>query len=165
MARGEQGKHLKAKNKFVECADEVYVVSPLGKVFVTSEARVNQAMGLQGTYGDPEEEPYKDVFVNDEKAKIVKLVSTAREQDTLLHDHSVSVRASLGQPGIELPSVDLFAAAEPADVPHLFFAFPPSVRTYYEELELEFPHSRTRVPSVLNMFQVKDQHRKSSHGE
>jgi hypothetical protein len=158
MARGEGGKHHGAKNRFIKCADEVYVISPLGKIFVASEEDVNRAMELedQSANPEPDDEAYKDVDVTPEKAPHVKLVTTSREAGKLLHDHSVAVRSALGLlPGGGLPSALAFANAQPGQVPHLVFPFGPNVGGTYEAMRTEFPHPRTRTPAVLKLFQVE----------
>lgn len=162
MARGEQGRHLEAKNAFIHEADEVYVVSPLGKIFnipgltgPVSVKRINEAMGLVNGSPNPDEEPYQDVTLNDEKAKVTKLITTDRSPGSLLHDHSVSIRGALGVPQ-GTATVEEFAAAAPEAVPHIFFPLTRtrSGRLPEEELELDFPHVRTRTTEVLKLFKA-----------
>lgn len=151
LARGEKGFHLKAKNAFLEKAEEVYVVSPLGKVWLATENQMNEAMGLREGAPDPDDESYVSVTISSKKARIVKLVSTRRAAGKLLHDHSERVQEALA---LEVSSDD-FATAPIDVIPSLFFEFdPPGVRLPLDELNLEFPHKRTRVQRVLNHFKV-----------
>ena len=60
MARGAE--HLGVKQTLIENVDEVFVVSPLGKIFVgySSEA-VNLALGYSADSYDPDRLEYRDV--------------------------------------------------------------------------------------------------------
>ena len=69
LARGKG--HLKAKQNFVNAADEVYVVSPLGKIFASAEKEaVNKWLGFEDTQIDLEKKPYDELSVtNDDQVK------------------------------------------------------------------------------------------------
>jgi hypothetical protein len=157
MARGRE--HLEVKQSFVENADEIFVVSPLGKIFVNhSKDQINNALGLTGTPRDPESEPYDDVKI-DEKAQRVKLVSTTRAAGHLLHRHSNRVEDALtaGSKTL-LPSDQEFASTAIQELPHLLFTFGLQ-KTKYEQFIVEFPHYHTRTNrQFLEMFGVDPEH-------
>jgi hypothetical protein len=158
MARGAE--HREVKQTFVNYADEVFVVSPLGKIFVgRSNAEVNAALGFDKPSNDPDREQYQDVDIDDEKAKKVKLVSTTRAAERLLHEHSSNVAFTLHNVrktagGDE----EEFARGRIEEIPHLLFPFGELPQTKYEEFVVEFPHEHTRIDqAVLREFQVDRQ--------
>lgn len=154
LARGKD--HLGVKRTLVKNVDEIYVVSPLGKIIVNhSRDELNNALGFVGIPRDPESEPYEDVDV-EEQAPMVKLVSTKRSKGHLLQRHSNSVEDAL-IPGSKatLPSDQEFASAKIEDVPHLLFDFGAPPRKKYDEFIVEFPHYHTRRNrKFLDMFFV-----------
>jgi len=161
MARGKE--HLEVKQTLFDNADEIYVVSPLGKIFVGhSEDEINNALGFQAAVPgsnrpvDMEKASYSDVRVEGDVALKVRLVATSRADSRLLGRHSNRVEDELSIGGSDLlPSEEQFASVPFESVPHLLFPFSSSARTDFEERELEFPHYYTRMnPRVLKMFSV-----------
>lgn len=161
MARGIE--HLEVKQTLFDNADEVFVVSPLGKIFVEhSEGEINTALGFTsglsslGELPDPEKAPYSDVGIDNAKAQKVKLVATSRAEGRLLSRHSNRVEDALAAGIWDLfPSEEEFARTPIEKVPHLLFPFGPMAKSEPEERELEFPHYYTRRnQNILRMFSV-----------
>jgi hypothetical protein len=147
LARGEG--HLKFKQMLIDCSNEVYVVSPLGKVFVnTSLDDLNNAMGFNKNSSDPDKKPYEEVNIVEEKAKAVKLVYTVRDVGYALSRHSDFVQSVLGgddadgqQSGSALPGAE-----------HHPLPFTPHAKKWYEQIETEFPHRYTRAAEFRRRF-------------
>lgn len=155
MARGKQ--HLRVKQSFVEVSDEIYVISPLGKVFVDySNQEVNSALGYKPNFTDLEDAPYEEVDIDNDKAKIVKLVTTLREKTAILHRHSNCVEDALvPTTGPGSIALDDFSSCPIQDLPHLLFPFDKLPESRQEQIRHEFPHYHTRInKEVLKMFHV-----------
>ncbi|OGP51597.1 MAG: hypothetical protein A2Y79_08825 [Deltaproteobacteria bacterium RBG_13_43_22] len=165
MARGIE--HREVKQTLFDNADEVFVVSPLGKIFVEhSEDEINTALGFTRglsspmEIADPEKEPYSDVGIDNAQAQKVKLVATSRAKGCLLSRHSNRVEDALSA-GIwdQFPSEEEFAHTPIEKVPHLLFPFGPMAKSESDERELEFPHYYTRQnQNILRMFSVDLKH-------
>jgi hypothetical protein len=161
MARGTE--HTEVKQTLFDNADEVYVISPLGKVFVGhSEDEINTALGFTlgasslSQSADPEKSPYSDVRIENTDAYKVKLIATSRGEGRLLRRHSNRVEDALSAAISEsFPSEAAFAKAPIENVPHLLFPWASAAKSEFDERELEFPHYYTRInPNVLKMFSV-----------
>jgi hypothetical protein len=154
MARGAE--HLAVKQTLVENADEVFVVSPLGKVFVGySNEDINRALGFTSGHRDLEKASYEEVQIG-ENARRVKLVGTTRAEGRLLHRHSNRTEDALTIGVSErVPTIDAFAEAKIEEVPHLLFPFGTLPHSRVEEFLVEFPHDHTRHSrQILEMFSV-----------
>jgi flagellar motor protein MotB len=154
MARGQE--HLGVKRTLVNNADEIFVVSPLGKIIVNhTRTELNAALGYVGSSRDPESEPYEDVEI-DGKASITKLVSTKRASKHLLQRHSNSVEDALAPSSkATIPSDKEFAGARIEELPHLLFDFSELPERPFSEFLVEFPHLHTRRSrAFLEMFSV-----------
>jgi hypothetical protein len=155
LARGIP--HQRVKQMLVNNADEIYVVSPLGKLFVgISKDEVNTALGFDLPSNEPDRQPYQDIDIGDELARKVKLVSTTRAAGRLLHEHSTAVGVSL-QAVLKTTGgdADQFAHTRIEEMRHLFFPFADLPQARYEEFLVEFPHEDTRSnQKVLEKFQV-----------
>ena len=78
VARGAE--HLGVKQACFNAADEVFVVSPLGKLFVgQSNDAVNHALDLRQNAVEPESLAYDEIRMSKEQGHHVKLISTTRE--------------------------------------------------------------------------------------
>jgi hypothetical protein len=156
MARGIE--HLGVKQTLVECADEVFVVSPLGKIFVGySNEKINSALDFGPGLPDPDRIPYREVNIGDEQAPKVKLVTTKRAEGRLLHRHSNWVEATLvvGAKERLSASVEDFARAPIEQAPNLLFPFGALPQSGTEEFLVEFPHAHARERrDLLAMFNV-----------
>ena len=151
MARGKE--HREVKNAVVNGADEIYVVSPLGKVFLEcSEERVNQILGFEDDRADQDRTPYGDVAISEELSKRVRIVSTDRAKERLLLGHAKRLGAVLGHCSGDCRD---FPSLPMKEVPHLLFPFDKLPQTSLAEREAEFPHYHTRNNAgFLEQFHV-----------
>jgi hypothetical protein len=153
MARGVA--HLGVKNALIRNADEVFVISPLGKVFVgQSNANVNRALGF-GQARDVEKEPYAEATIDDDRAPSVKLLSTCRGPGRILHRHSNRLEDELGAAVGEDIDPARFATSPINKLPHYLVPFNHLPGYSALEFEVEFPHPHTRTKKeFLDMFSV-----------
>lgn len=145
----EQGQF---KRGLIHICEEVYVVAPLAKVFVRKSIReINSWL----TKVRPQSTSYSDVDEAHERMRCLRLVSTCREPDTLLREHSVAVETILdARCEIDPEKSD----AEFADVPSLLFSFPDlnKATPVKKQVEWECPHPGTNTPGFMNWaYQVK----------
>lgn len=148
--------HHDVKKALMEISDEIYVVSPLGKVFVNQNvADINAAFkaGVR-TVDVRSYRPYGDLDISTDIAAKVRLITTKRaDLVRLLFTHSVKIESALTMHALVKDSV--FATLPLASVPHLSFPFSPvgaSTDRHFAEFETEFPHEYTRNEEVLRMF-------------
>ena len=156
MARGAE--HRAVKQKFIENADEIFVVSPLGKIFVdASKDEVNQALGFKTDSNEAETSSYEDVDIDEQKARLVKLVTTTRSESQILYRHSCRVEDALTGRTDSFLEEDQFAKRSIKDLTHTFFRFHKSPSSRLDEFAVEFPHYHTRTnKTVLKMFSVEE---------
>ena len=150
LARGEG--HQEFKQQLLDFADEVYVISPLGKVFANASIKkVNSILGLKNNSKDPEKESYKEVCVDgDDKYKKMKLVSTCRRDGRILSKLSTYLIAVLQIS--ERVNEALFIKSEIGETQHILFPFDDlSIEPCIEESE-EFPHYQTRNEGFMKYF-------------
>ena len=157
MARGNE--HLKVKETLIHNADEIFVISPLGKIFINqSNEDVNTALGFDPTSTDPEKSSYEEVVIDSDLAPRVKLISTIRQPHRILHRHSNRLEDAFEERfKIEIDE-DLFAQSKIEELPNLLFTFNKLPNNHYGELETEFPHYHSRTKrKFLEMFSVDAQ--------
>lgn len=167
MVRGVE--HLNVKQTMISNADEIFVISPLGKIFVdASNEKVNNALGFKKGATDTDKMPYGEVqteYSNKDskktfsKANIMKLVTTTRIEGKLLYRHSNRVEDALGSSTNKYPqySKDEFAETSIEKIASLIFPFNDLPDKHYEEFIVEFPHYHTRTSEeLINMFSVSE---------
>lgn len=151
LARGEG--HGDFKKQLIDVCDEVYVISPLGKIIphTTSIEGFNNALG--GNSSGPAGNPYQLVHVDEARRPALRLVSTLRKSNQLLASHCSLLKAALGNWTTDKPS-DL--AREFSDVPHFMAAFSAlATSTPDKQRSVEFPHERTRENAhFMSLFSV-----------
>jgi len=148
LARGEG--HLEFKEALIDCSTEVYVVAPLGKIFVkVSLAELNQALGYKDANIDPDKKPYKELTIDIEKAKHVKLISTSRELGRVLYPLSLKLQVELHYDDADYRK---FMIAEAPSPQHVLFPFNQLPENWYEEITTEFPHRPTRRPEIREAY-------------
>lgn len=154
MGRGTE--HLRVKEALIKNADEVFVISPLGKVFVNqTNAAVKEALGFSPTSKDLEKASYDELLINNEQASNIRLISTTRSVNRILHRHSNRLEDALDENFKREIDEDIFANSKIADLPHLLFPFTKLPGNLFEEFEIEFPHYHTRTKQkLLDMFSV-----------
>lgn len=83
LARGKG--HIEFKQAVIDSCDEIFVVSPLGKLFVgPGPEDLNKILNFGVQFKNPDWQPYKEVHINDTKAKVVSLVTTSREKKSFI---------------------------------------------------------------------------------
>ncbi len=152
LARGTG--HRNTKQAFIDVADEVYVVSPLGKVFANADKdAVNRWLGLDRVQEDPEKQPYEEVeIVEDVQAKKVALVSTSRVNNRVLSNVSVYLRGELGLDPFNPIDEGDFARRPLGEPAHFLFPFDNLPSDPILEREVEFPHRHTRRSEFIGFF-------------
>ena len=173
LARGEG--HKEFKEILMNNCDEVYVISPLGKVFKKASLdTINLSLGFNSDNIDLAKQPYKEVLIDEKKsnnlekvkdelnvdkkinAESVKLVSTSRHSNRVLYEHSIIVQAEL--------STDIysdyssFIEKNIIEVPHLIFPFDALPDILSQQIEVEFPHFYTKNNKDIlrSLFSVPD---------
>ena len=118
------GTHLKFKQTLVNKLDEIFVIAPLGKVWSGVDVdynKVNEVFGYEEDPEDPEKKAYNEVKIDNESAPKVKLVTTSRPDDFLLHTYSNQVRNFLALSPNETPNLKRFINSNIQDMNHLVF--------------------------------------------
>jgi hypothetical protein len=157
LARGRG--HLDFKQALVECSDEIYVISPLGKIFTElSHEDVNEALGFEEGQLNPEKQSYNEVEINDEKARSVKLVSTYRSDSAALHAHSIKIRIILGMDHVKKDSSGGggFFKVPIGDMEHIVLPYDNLPSDPVLQLDIEFPHEHTHDPDFMRKFSVSE---------
>jgi hypothetical protein len=151
LARDHQlHRHLEFKAKVIEVCNEVYVLSPLGKLFVNcSLVQINEGLQMSGRHAAA----YRGVPVAAEKQNALKLVSTTRPSRTnVLFAHSSRVETLFPKENEELfrsfeEETDIEA------VPSVLFEFDQlSALPADEQRKIEFPHEYTRQEGFMREF-------------
>lgn len=142
--------HLEFKQALIDNSDEIYVVTPLGKIFVdVPPGELNKALGFSEDYPDPDKQPYKEVNISNEKAKYVSIVTTSRAPGRVLSELSTRVQVILN---LNDQFVGQFPSVASTDMQHIAFPFDmlPDIR--YLEIDTEFPHIQTRQEAFRSKF-------------
>ena len=150
LSRG--GRHPEFKQKLIDICDEIYVVAPLGKIFANmGQDEINKLLKLSEASNRLSKKSYKEPSINDEQAKIIKLVSTRRQNHRLLSQLSTYLSGQL-QTKKDGGDNNEFQKAKIGDTYHLQFSFDGLPSEKYLEKEIEFPHSYTRNSKFINRF-------------
>jgi hypothetical protein len=148
LARGHGQKPF--KETLIKICEEIYLLSPLGKLFLLPEKDIQ--VGLGGGSGDPfgASKYYEDVPIEKDRDSRIKLVSTYRpsEEKNVLGAHSSKIRAIYprGEAAAYDPKVDDFIGTEDIkELPMFFYAFDDlAARTYEGQRAIEFPHIKEK---------------------
>lgn len=140
--------HRKFKQVLIDQSDEIYVVTPLGKILVkVPPDEVNKALGYSEENTAPDRKPYHEVKIDREKAKFVKIVTTSRNSNRILHQLSQTVNIVIGDENI------CNGLVRPLTLPqHLIFPFDDLPDKEFQEFEVEFPHPHTRKDDFIKKF-------------
>lgn len=146
--------HLEFKRALIDFSDEIYVVTPLGKVFIgVPPGDVNTALGFDEKHLAPDRQPYYEVNISDEKAANIKIVTTSRELGCVLSEQSTKVRTLLGVDTLAINEVlQEFYKKPIAESPHIIFPFGDIPNDWYLQTEAEFPHPHTRNDIFMQKF-------------
>ena len=153
LARGKG--HFEFKQKLFNISDEVYVVAPLGKVFIhASNDEVNRVLGFaQDATG--QEKSYREVKILGKKPAVTKLISTYRPPDFLLTTHATRLCALLdidqNEP-FEILREKFRKTKEIHDIPHILFKFNELSDNLWLQFITEFPHEHTRHEEFVRRF-------------
>jgi len=150
LARGKG--HLKAKQTFVNVANEVYVIGPLGKIFASaSREAVNKWLGFDSAQVDLEKQSYEELTITrDDEVKKIALISTSRTNRRILNNLSIYLR---GQLGVEvIIDEDAFTTRPLGEPASILFAFDNLPNETSLEREVEFPHRHTRRNDFIEFF-------------
>lgn len=140
--------HCEVKKMLIDLADEVFVLSPLGKTLVCLEpGKINEFLELKEENLNPDKKPYQEMEISSEKAETVKYITTFRLGNRILSPLSTSAKVMLGE--VEVHDYEIFTSLAITDVPHLFFPFDKLPDDWYMQLEEEFPHAPTRKEEIL----------------
>lgn len=152
LARGEG--HLKFKQAILDNSDEVFVISPLGKIIVdASPGELNSVLAFNDNDPDFGKNPYEEVIIQNKKAETVKLVSSTRKPNHVLTTHSDRVEALLGMDVVDLRDIlQNFSLSPIEKIGHLLFPFEKSYETWDAEYQAEFPHEHTRTDTFTQKF-------------
>jgi hypothetical protein len=150
LARGEG--HLEFKQSLVHTClpHEIYVVSPLGKIFANIDpSGVKDMLGLDNNSPDIERQEYEEVQIL-ENSSNVKLVSTYRKDGRLLQNLGRYLRVVFNI----ADQVDeaKFVAAHIGKTDHILFSFDDLPSDPHYERETEFPHGHTRNDEFITKF-------------
>lgn len=155
LARGTG--HCEFKETLINNSDEVYVVSPLGKIFFRHPLdEINKALGFTEDDEDLAKRKYHNVKINDDIVSSIKLVTTSRTDGRVLSKHSTKVQAVFGIDGeTKTDDLKIFQNSKSMErIPHLFFLFDDLPENLNLQKEIEFPHSHTRRDDFMKLFDV-----------
>jgi hypothetical protein len=133
----DQHRHVEFKEKVIEICTELYVISPLGKLFV-GKSRADVERGLRMIGGGK----YREVPIPPGKEKAVKLVSSTRPDGSLLAKHAYRV-STFGEEVDEDIRKRFIAEGNVEKVPSLLFPFTDMPESLSEQKDMEFPHPET----------------------
>ncbi|MBN1301825.1 MAG: hypothetical protein JW995_11480 [Melioribacteraceae bacterium] len=149
LARGPG--HLEFKQTILEISSEIYVVTPLGKIFANfSLEEVNEALGFTSSNSpNPDKEQYRELMIDDEKAKSVRLVSTFRMNGTPLYTLSKVLKELLY---INDFNINKFCKSPVSDMPHLLIPFDKHPKDWFLQLETDFPQSNIDLEDFTEKY-------------
>jgi TIR domain len=125
------------KETLIECCDEVYVVSPLGKLWFASLAEINASL----VKGD--DRLYEEPRIPQPKSSSIYLVTTARKQHRVLGRFSVEVCHHLAHSPV--------ASADDIKLPgHVVMNYDDLPSTVDSQINVEFPELHD--PELLRKF-------------
>jgi hypothetical protein len=139
------------KDEFIRRANEVYVLAPLGKIFLAPTQQINEGLTLNQDPGsDQPKAGYMEVQIPETHTALVKLVTTLRPSpDCLLSRHSTAVINQIGEP----------APLQIYDTPiqrlhHFIYPFEEHVhnKSPAEQLQIECPHEATAKAEFTKKF-------------
>ena len=148
LARGDR--HKEFKNTIIEVSNEIYIISPLGKVFKNVELfDINKGLGSEKDAKYLEKTLYEAVTIPEDKVNVVKLISTSRTVGRVLSSHFISIAAILGKSN-KLYNQTEIKYNEILD--HQLYSFSkfPDIKAL--EIEQEFPHANTRKNDFMGYF-------------
>ena len=150
LARGNG--HLEFKQAVMHIADEVCVVSPLGKIFTEESLTfVNDLLELPSRDGTAP--AYREINTEDVKFPVdphkIRLVTSVRtSEESILRGHAVAVATRFGL--YALPTIHKFRQSS-ARLP-VFVKYDPASTDSALQKQEEFPHPATRRAAFFRIF-------------
>jgi hypothetical protein len=139
--------HVQFKEQMIAVSDELYVLSPLGKLFVGKTMDdVDRGLKMSGR------QKYRGVPIDPKKERAMKLVSMTRPDGNPLDKHSIKITALAQEVNEEIQK--RFIEENDIDkVPWILFPFDNLTgRSPKDQMEIEFPHRNTRHEEFLEEF-------------
>lgn len=150
LSRG--GRHPEFKQSLIKACQEVYVISPLGKIFANmSKLEVNAMLGLDPNSIEESKKAYKEAKIDNVCADRVKLISTRRKQTRLLGSLGSYLNGQLQAKEIDGDNKE-FIEASIGKTHHFQFSFDSLPMDEYLQMEVEFPHPYTRKSKFTEHF-------------
>jgi len=154
LARGDG--HKQVKEQVVEMCDELYLLSPLCKMFQGTCAEFNRDFFEQYEEERRAKGEYERVLIPAEKfvEGRVKVVTTSRNMtQSIVYAHSVNVRACLGILG-PMPEDYAELVGKPIQqIPHLVYGHDrSSTKAFNVQLATELPHEHTWNPRFRERY-------------
>jgi hypothetical protein len=150
LARGEG--HGEFKEALIRYSDEVYLLSPLGKIFANvSTVSINNAWNFSRDDPNPRRRTYEDVHIDGPKSSAIRVVSTLRSPEQVLYRHSALIGALLKA----ADPVNWEQAAEKpfSDVPSVLLPFTKfATENRNRQIEIEVPHDYARTDAFMSEF-------------
>lgn len=154
LARGKG--HLEFKQALLDVSDEIYVISPLGKIFVRADpAAVNKTLNFKDQKENPEFHEYKETKIDNSKAQKVSLVSTSRDRSRILSELSIRLKSRLGISDNTDKENECYEDDDntiATMIGHTLFLFDGLPPQKHDELIEEFPHNHTRKKNFMKDF-------------
>ncbi len=142
--------HTTFKKSLIENSDEIYIVTPLGKVFCdVSEKQLNNDLGFSEKDTRSDHKPYSGFHINHTKLKYIKIVTTSRKSGRILHDHFSALKELLS---FKEEKMAKFARSAVGKTPHMIFPFDKLPDVRYQEYEIELPHGYTRNEKFVKTY-------------
>jgi Ribbon-helix-helix protein, copG family len=149
LARGRG--QVSFKQALMEACDELFLLSPLGKIFLNCTIEEINAGLKNRSGGDEENKPYEPANVPGHRTTRIKLVSTTRSDNRILYTHGERVKAFCS-PVVERVQ-DQAANTPIEDLKHLMLRFEPRVADSTQTaIDAEFPHEQTHDPEFMRKF-------------
>ena len=154
LARGSGQKIV--KQAMIEKCEEVFLLSPLGKLFHLPELEIKEGLGSQEDV-PVDQRFYEDVnlpildgeaLINKEHS--IKLVTTFRPSEAnVLHMHSVATQKLYRSRVVNEKELNNFVTADICKVPPLFYSYDTlAKRPSPEQLKIEFPHVKENTSAM-----------------
>jgi hypothetical protein len=150
MVRGAG--HGDFKEALIRNSDEVYLLSPLGKVFANvSTISVNNAWNFRRDDPNPRRRTYEEVHIAPLKSSAIRVVSTFRSPEQVLYRHSALIGALLK--AADQASWEQSAEKPFSDVPNVLLPFAKfSSERRERQIEIEVPHDYARTDAFMSEF-------------
>ncbi|MBT7790779.1 MAG: hypothetical protein HN757_18115 [Calditrichaeota bacterium] len=142
--------HLSFKQALIENSNEIFVITPLSKIFANSSQKgVNSALNFSEGNRDTDKQAYDEVDISDKIAGTVKIVTTYRTSGRVLSEFSTRLKGILQ---LDDEFVNQFPSEPILKLPHIAFPFDKLQENSYLQIETEFPHPHTRHPEFMEKF-------------